>query len=163
MKNKKTLFNFSKICLAFMLAFVFSLAISNTSEAATLGKPTNLKQTYGSYSTTYGKYYINLEYNRVSGACGYFALMSTDNKNWKFIDEAYQGTIFTIGDKTKLNAGSTYYVRILPVFVNENGELDFDEDDISDSIQVVTAPASVSKVKVLFSKWSQVKLPYKDR
>ncbi|MBQ2800367.1 MAG: hypothetical protein IJF03_03145 [Lachnospiraceae bacterium] len=145
MENRKKLFNFSKICFAFMLAFVFSIAISNTSEAATLGKPTNLKQTYGSYNTEYGKYFIVLEYNGVSGAAGYCAQMSTDNKNWTFIDEAYKGTEFTIGYSTNLAAGSTYYVRIVPV-VNVNNDLSYDEADVSDSIQVVTAPAAVSKV-----------------
>lgn len=146
MENRKKLFNFSKICFAFMLAFVFSIAISNTSEAATLGKPTNLKQTYGSYNTTYGKYFIGLEYNKVAGAYGYLAQISTDNRNWDFVDETSKDTTFVIGNYKSLTAGSTYYVRIVPVYVNDNGELDYDEADISDSIQVVTAPAAVSKV-----------------
>jgi hypothetical protein len=126
-----------------MLAFVFSIAISNTSEAATLGKPTNLKQTYGSYDTDYGKYFIDLEYNGVSGAYGYMAQMSTDNKTWKFVDEAYYGTEFSIGNYTTLTAGSTYYVRIIPAS-DKYGT--YDLADASDSIQVVTAPAAVSKV-----------------
>lgn len=143
MENRKKLFNLSKVCLAFMLAFVFSIAISNTSEAATLGKPTNLKQTYGSYDTDYGKYYIDLEYTGVAGAYGYLAQMSTDNRTWKLIDEAYTGTKFSIGDYTPLTAGSTYYVRIIPAS-DKYGT--YDEDDASASIQVVTAPAAVSKV-----------------
>lgn len=145
MKNRKKLFNLSKVCFAFLLALVFSITISNTSKAATLGKPTNLKQTYGSYDTTYGKYFIDLEYNGVSGAYGYFAQMSMDNKNWSFIDEAYKGTKFSIGEYTNLTAGSTYYVRIVPVSV-VNGDYSYNEADASDSIQVVTAPAAVSKV-----------------
>lgn len=143
MENRKKLFNLSKVCLAFMLAFVFSIAISNTSEAATLGKPTNLKQTYGNYDTDYGKYFIDLEYNGVSGAYGYLAQMSTDNKTWTLVDEAWKGTKFSIGEKTPLTAGSTYYVRIIPAS-DKYGT--YDLEDASASIQVVTAPAAVSKV-----------------
>lgn len=144
MKNTKKLLRFSGVCFSLLFAFVFSLMISNTSEAATLGKVTNLKQTYGSYDTDYGKYFIDLKYNGVSGAYGYLAQMSTDNRTWKFIDEAYRGTEFSIGSYTSLSAGSTYYVRIIPAY-NSNG--DYDIEDASDSIQVVTAPATVSSVK----------------
>lgn len=144
MKNTKKLFRFSGICFSLLFAFVFSLMISNTSEAATLGKVTNLKQTYGRYDTSYGKYFIDLEYNGVTGAYGYLAQISTDNRTWKLIDEAYRGTEFSIGSYTPLSAGSTYYVRIIPAY-NSNGE--YDIEDASDSIQVVTAPATVSSVK----------------
>lgn len=144
MNTKKKLFQFSKICLSFLFAFVFSIAISNTSEAATLGKVTNVKQTYGSYDSNYGKYFIDLEYNGVTGAYGYLAQISTDNKTWQFVKEAYRDTEFSIGTYTTLTAGSTYYVRIIPA-TNSNG--DYDIADASDSIQVVTAPAAVSSVK----------------
>lgn len=143
MENKKKLFNFSKVCFTFMLAFVFSIAISNTSEAATLGKPTNLQQIYGSYNTAYGRYFIGLKYNGVSGAYGYIAQISADNKNWDRIDEAYKGTTLVIGSKISLPAGSTYYVRIIPIDSNYF----YDLEDASDSIQVITAPAgAVSKI-----------------
>lgn len=152
MNNKKKLFCISKICLAFMLAFVFSFAISDTSKAATLGKVTNLQQTYGSYDTSAGKYFIDLKYNGVSGAYGYFAQISADNRNWKFVEEAYKGNEFSIGTYTNLTAGSTYYVRIVPV--NSNGN--YDLTDASDSIQVVTAPAAVSTVKQTNAKSSTI-------
>ncbi len=144
MKNTKKLFRFSGICFSLLFAFVFSLMISNTSEAAVLGKVTNVKQTYGSYDTKEGKYFIDLEYNGVTGAYGYLAQISTDNKTWKFVEEAYRGTEFSIGSYTPLSAGSTYYVRIIPAY-NSNG--DYDIEDASASIQVVTAPATVSSVK----------------
>lgn len=146
MENRKKLFNLSKVCLAFMLAFVFSIAISNTSEAATLGKPTNLKQIYGSYDTNSKKYLIGLEYNGVADAYCYLAQISIDNKTWKFADEAYKETNFFIDDYNykPLSAGSTYYVRIIPVS-DEKGT--YNIDDASASIQVVTAPAAVSKIK----------------
>lgn len=144
MKNTKKLFRFSGLCFSLLFAFVLSLAVSNSSEAATLGKVTNVKQTYGSYDTDYGKYFIDLEYNKVVGAYGYLAQMSTDNRTWSFINEAYTGNKFYIGAKTQLSAGSTYYVRIIPAY-NSNG--DYDIEDASDSIQVVTAPATVSSLK----------------
>lgn len=144
MNNKKKLFHISGICFAFLLAFVFSIAISNTSEAATLGKVTNIKQTYGSYDAEYGKYFIDLEYTGVSGAYGYLAQISTDNKTWQFVKEAYKSTQFSIGSDTNLTAGSTYYVRIIPII---NSNFDYDLTDASASIQVVTAPASVTTVK----------------
>lgn len=144
MNNKKKLFNLSKICLSFLFAFVLSIAISNTSEAATLGKVTNIKQTYGSYDSQYGKYYIDLEYTGVPNAYGYLAQISTDNKTWQFVKEAYKSTKFSIGDETTLSAGSTYYVRIIPII---NSDLDYDITDASASIQVVTAPASITTVK----------------
>lgn len=144
MNNKKKLFHLSKIFLSFLFAFVFSIAISNTSEAATLGKVTNVTQTYGSYDTSYGKHFIDLEYRGVTGAYGYLAQISTDNKTWQFVKEAYTGTEFSIGYYTNLTAGSTYYVRIIPAY-NSNG--DYDITDASDSIQVVTAPAAVTSVK----------------
>lgn len=145
MNNKKKLFNLSKICLSFLFAFVLCIAISNTSEAATLGKVTNLKQTYGSYDTEYGKYFIDLEYNGVTGAYGYVAQLSTDGRTWQTVRELSTKTEFSIGYYTNLTAGSTYYVRIIPAY-NSNAE--FDVDDASAPIQVVTAPSTTFSTSV---------------
>lgn len=162
MNKKSNYLKLSTIFFSLLLAVVFSLAIPNTSKAASLGKVTNIKQTYGSYNDEYNAYIVMLKYNKVAGATGYFAEISTDKVNWEPAKEYSTSNIdtFAIGLYTKLKPASTYYVRITPY----QGDNYYDSADTSAPIQVVTAPAAVSgsikqtgaKTNSVTASWNKV-------
>ena len=164
MTKQKKIFHLSSICFAFLMAIMFSFAASTTSEAATLGKVTNVTQTYGNLDGS--KYYIEIEYSRLTGADGYAVQISTDKINWEFAEEGAYTTsdYFIIGQKTTLNAGSTYYVRVVPLYTDSYG-ITYDKDDANAAtiVQVVTAPAKLTTVlqtgattSSMTAKWSAV-------
>lgn len=140
MNKKRNYLKLSTLFFSLMLTMVFALSIPSTSKAASLGKVTNLKQTYGSYDTKEGKYYIDVEYTPISSAYCYLAQLSTDNKNWSFVNEYSTNNVLSIGSSTTLTANKVYYLRIIPA--TYSGE--YNESDASNSIQVITAPANVS-------------------
>ena len=164
MNNQKKLFKFSSIFFAFFMAMMFAFATSTTSEAATLGKVTNVTQTYGELDGS--KYYIDIEYTPVSGASGYAVQISKDKINWEWAENSAYSTNnrFSIGNETTLTAGSIYYVRVVPLFTNSDG-ITYDEDDAAAAtvVQVVTAPAKLANVvqttgtaKTVTAKWATV-------
>ena len=126
MNKKSNYLKLSTLFFSLLLAVVFSLAIPNTSEAASPGSVTNVKQIYGSYYSSINDYLIAVQFNRVSGASYYMAEISTDNVNWEWVDAVYKTsntsteTFYIRNEALKetratLKAGSVYYVRITAI------------------------------------------------
>lgn len=169
MSMKKKLQKLSSLFCCLLFALVFALAIPNTTEAAGTGKVTNPKQTYGEYYSDINGYLIEVAYTPASNAVAYTAMLSKDNVTYNFIEEGANTTFsdkshVLIGQYTKLAAGSTYYVKIVPCYY-ENGELTPNMDGASAPLQVVTAPAEVAssgfyqtagKTNSITAKWNSV-------
>ena len=170
MNKKSNYLKLSTLFFSLLLAVVFSLAIPNTSEAASPGSVTNVKQIYGSYYSSINDYLIAVQFNRVSGASYYMAEISTDNVNWEWVDAVYKTsntsteTFYIRNEALKetratLKAGSVYYVRITAIDSAYNYST-------SAPLQVVTAPATVSgtnkiiqtacKSNSLTASWSSI-------
>lgn len=167
MKQKRNYFKLSSICFAFFLAMMFAFSTSTTSEASTLGKVTNVTQAYGELDSDTNKYYIIVQYNYLSNASAYAVQISTDKLNWEFAENGSYSTknYFTIGANTKLNAGSTYYVKVIPLYTTANNNLDYYDADVDSAtvLQVVTAPAKLGNLvqttataNSITAKWAAV-------
>lgn len=168
MNKQKKIFHLTSISFAFLMAIMFSFAVSTTSEAASLGKVTNVTQTFGGLDNY--TYYIDITFNPLAGADAYAVQISTDKVNWEFAEDSAltDKPYFSIGDKTTLKAGSTYYIKVIPVYAfTYEGQTVYDyyEEDISNAsvVQVVTAPAKLTTVtqtaattSSMTAKWSAV-------
>lgn len=163
--NKK-LFKFSSACLCLLMALVFALAIPSTTQAASTGKVTNVRQTADGYTPSQ-RYAIELQFTPASNAIGYTAKLSTDNVHYSFIDwnETSTSSRIQIGSVTTLTRGATYYVKIIPCYRDTDGSIAFNEDGASAPIQVVTAPKEVASsgfyqtkasTKTVTAKWDSV-------
>lgn len=168
MNKQKKIFHLTSICFAFLMAIMFSFAVSTTSEAASLGKVTNVTQTFGGLDGY--KYYIDITYNPVAGADAYAVQISTDKVNWEFAEDGdlTDKNVFSIGYKTTLKAGSTYYIKVIPLYgFTYEGKTAYDyyDEDLSNAsvVEVVTAPAKLTTVtqtaattSSMTAKWSSV-------
>lgn len=166
---KKKLWKLSSVCFCLLLALVFALAIPNTTEAAATGKVTNVKQTYGEYYDTINGYLIEVKFTPASNAVAYTAMLSKNNVDYTLVNEGSNSSFsdkshFFIGTTTRLTAGTSYYVKIVPCYY-ENGELTPNYSGASTPIQVVTAPKEVAssgfyqtgaKTNTITAKWDSV-------
>lgn len=144
--NKKNIYlKISTLVFSLLLTMVFALSISTTSKAASIGKVTNLKQISEGYDSKEGKYLVHLEYTEVTGAFYYGAQILTDDNKWMFTGDFSYNNQMTVGAFIDLTPGNVYYVRI----VTFKSAVGFNLDDISDSLQVVTAPETTSTTILL--------------
>ncbi len=142
-----------------LLLSVLILANGKEVDAASTEKITDLQQTDINIIDN-GKSTINVTFTEVTDATGYHTYYSKDKSTYKLVDSSlkyYDGDKVLIGIYN-LSAGSTYYVKVAPVFKTSDGTSE--EGTFSSVLEVVTAPAKVDNLKQTKATKSSVTLTW---
>jgi hypothetical protein len=155
MREKKVL---SKSLLLLAITSIMLFAMSITSFAAST--VTNVTQTDSSESS------VTITYSGDVQAYGYYVYYSKDNKSWVRKDKAtdkYPDVYASSGNEARisgLDAGTAYYVMLVPVYRDANYNYTAQTDKRSGTITVVTTPKQVTAVSQTKATASTVTLKW---
>lgn len=155
MREKKVL---SKSLLLLAITSIMLFAMSITSFAAST--VTNVTQTDSSESS------VKITWTGDVQAYGYYVYYSKDNKSWVRKDkdtDKYPDAFASDGNETTisgLDAGTAYYVMLVPVYRDANYNYIAQTNKRSATITVVTAPKQVTAVTQTKATASSVTLKW---
>lgn len=155
MREKKVL---SKSLLLLAITSIMLFAMSITSFAAST--VTNVTQTDSSESS------VTITYSGDVQAYGYYVYYSKDNKSWVRKDKATDkgpDVYASSGNEARisgLDAGTAYYVMLVPVYRDANYNYTAQTDKRSGTITVVTTPKQVTAVSQTKATASTVTLKW---